>query len=88
MSRPTSHTSLFSVTFLSLDRTCLSQTVGGRWPAHMSLHINILELLTVGKMIKHFVPLLQNQHVLIYTDNKVAAGYINHQGGMHSVQML
>ncbi len=63
---------------------CLTQVVGGQWPAHMSLHINTLELL---KVIQHFAP-LQNQHVLIRTDNKATAAYINRQGGVHSAYTL
>ena len=67
---------------------CLSQVVGRQQPAHMSLHINMLELLTVWKVIQHFVPLLQNQHVLICTDNKAKAAYINQQGGVRSARLL
>ena len=54
----------------------------------MSLHINVLELLTVWKVTEHFAPLLQNQHVLIRTDNKATAAYINRQGGVRSAQLL
>ena len=54
----------------------------------MSLHINVLELLTVWKVIQHFAPLLQNQHVLIRTDNKATAAHINQQGGVRSAQLL
>ena len=61
----------------------MSQAVGGQWPAHMSLHINVLELLSVQRVIQ-----LRNQHVLIRTDNKAAAAYINRQGGVRSVQLL
>ena len=66
----------------------MSQAVGGQWPAHMSLHINVLELLSVRRVIQYFAPLLRNQHVLIRTDNKAAAAYINRQGGVRSAQLL
>jgi len=67
----------------------MSQAGGGQWPAHMSLHINVLELLSVWRVIQHFfVLLLYNQHVLIRTDNKAAAAYINRQGGVRSAQLL
>ena len=39
-------------------------------------------------MIQHFAPLLQNQHVLIHTDNKATAAHINQQGGVRSAQLL
>ncbi|KAI3360259.1 hypothetical protein L3Q82_014572 [Scortum barcoo] len=60
LGRVTSHISVFTDASLSgWGGTCLTETVGGQWPAHMSLHINALELLTVWKVIQHFAPLLQ-----------------------------
>lgn len=49
-----------------------------------------MELLTAldGKVVQHFALRLQNQHVLICTDNKAKAAFINHQGGVHSAQFL
>lgn len=89
LGRAASHISVFTDASLSgWGGTCLTQVVGGQWPAHMSLHINALELLTVWKVIQHFAPLLQNQHVLIRTDNKATAAYINRQGGVRSAQLL
>ncbi|KAI3374153.1 hypothetical protein L3Q82_006016 [Scortum barcoo] len=89
LGRVTSHISVFTDASLSgWGGTCLTETVGGQWPAHMSLHINALELLTVWKVIQHFAPLLQNQHVLIGTDNRAVAAYITRQGGVCSAQLL
>ncbi|KAK5932172.1 hypothetical protein CgunFtcFv8_003898 [Champsocephalus gunnari] len=89
LGRVTSHTSVFTDASLSgWGGTCMSQAVGGQWPPHMSLHINALELLAVWRVIQHFAPLLWNHHVMIRTDNKTAAAYINRQGGVRSAQLL
>ncbi|KAK5905122.1 hypothetical protein CesoFtcFv8_006620 [Champsocephalus esox] len=89
LGRVTSHTSVFTDASLSgWGGTCMSQAVGGQWPPHMSLHINVLELLAVWRVIQHFAPLLWNHHVMIRTDNKTAAAYINRQGGVRSAQLL
>ncbi len=40
------------------------------------------------KVVQHFALLLQNQHMLIHTDNKAAAAYKNRQGGVCSAQLL
>ena len=89
LGRVTSHIPVFTdASLLGWGGTCLSQVVSGRWPAHMSLHINALELLTVWKVVQHFAPVLKNQHVLIRTDNKATAAYINRQGGVRSAQLL
>ncbi|XP_033996615.1 LOW QUALITY PROTEIN: uncharacterized protein LOC117490940 [Trematomus bernacchii] len=89
LGRVTSHISVFTDASLSgWGGTCMSQAVGGQWPAHMSLHINVLELLSVRRVIQYFAPLLRNQHVLIRTDNKAGAAYINRQGGVRSAQLL
>lgn len=71
---------------LRMGETCMSQ-VGVWWPPHTSLHINILELLTVWKVVQHFAHLNQDAHVLIHMD-KVAAAYINHGEGVRSTQLL
>ncbi|XP_033980402.1 uncharacterized protein LOC117477766 [Trematomus bernacchii] len=89
LGRVTSHTAVFTDASLAgWGGTCMSQAVGGQWPAHMSLHINVLELISVWRVIQHFAPLLFNQHVLIRTDNRAAAAYINRQGGVRSAQLL
>ncbi|MEQ2289102.1 hypothetical protein AMECASPLE_029621 [Ameca splendens] len=59
LSTPASHVSVFTGASLSgWGGTCQSQTVGAQWPNHMSLHINMLELLTVWKVTQHFTSLL------------------------------
>ena len=40
------------------------------------------------KVLKHFAPLLRHKHVLVRTDNKTAAAYINRQGGVRSARLL
>ena len=62
--------------------------VGGVWPPPVTMQINALELFTVLKVIQHFAPMLTNQHVMICTDNKATAAYINRQGGVRSAQLL
>ena len=47
-----------------------------------------MELLTVLKVIQHFAQMLTNQHVMIRTNNKATAAYINPQGGVRSAQLL
>jgi ribonuclease HI len=56
----------------------------GRWLIHeQSLHINALELSAIMLAIKTFKD-IQNQTVLIRTDNMTSVAYINHQGGTTS----
>ena len=47
----------------------------------MSLHINVLEFVTVWKVLQHFASL----QILIRTDNKATVAYINRQGGVQPV---
>src|SRR4029434_7906981 len=47
-------------------------------------HINVLELRTVVLALRHFLPRLSGQHVLVRTDNTSAMAYINRQGGVRS----
>ncbi|XP_062409095.1 uncharacterized protein LOC134100063 [Sardina pilchardus] len=62
--------------------------VGGSWSALQSqLHINVLELLAVFLSLKHFLPILSRQHVLIRTDNTAVVSYINRQGGLRSLRL-
>ena len=51
-------------------------------------HINVLELRTVVLALRHFLPRLSGQHVLVRTDNTAALAYINRQGGVHSQSLL
>ena len=53
----------------------------GRWG---SQHINLLELRAVCLALKHFLPRLKGQHVIVRTDSTVTAAYINRQGGLGS----
>ncbi len=46
---------------------------------HLSWYINTLEMLAVFQALKHFLPDLRGQHVLVHTDTSVVS-YINHQG--------
>ncbi|XP_024141773.2 uncharacterized protein LOC112154824 [Oryzias melastigma] len=60
-------------------------TVNGSWSSHMqSVHINCLELLAVSLALKHFLPRLRGEHVLVRTDNTTVVAYINKQGGLRS----
>ncbi len=47
-------------------------------------HINRLELEAVFLALKEFWTQLEQQHVLILTDNTSVVSYINHQGGVRS----
>ena len=46
--------------------------------------MNLLELEAVFLAVKHFLPFLKNQNVLIRTDNTTVMHYINKQGGTRS----
>ncbi|XP_013873263.1 uncharacterized protein LOC106524129 [Austrofundulus limnaeus] len=71
LSRATHHVPVFTDASLSgWEGDMLSQTEGGRWSAHPVPHINVLELLTVWKVLVHFIHLVRDQHVLVHTDNK------------------
>lgn len=62
--------------------------VNGVWSHTLhSAHINYLELLTVWKALKHFLPRLQGHHVLVRCDNTTAVAHINRQGGMRSSKL-
>ncbi|KAL0194774.1 hypothetical protein M9458_008346, partial [Cirrhinus mrigala] len=62
--------------------------VNGVWTSTLrSAHINYLELLTVWKALKHFLPRLQGHHVLVRCDNTTAVAHINRQGGMRSSKL-
>ncbi len=61
------------------------RSVRGRWSqALQRLHINFLELSAVFLSLKHFLPFLSGQHVLVRTDNTTTVAYINRQGGLRS----
>ncbi len=57
----------------------------GLWSEPQSRwHINRLDLEAVFLTLKDFRPQLEQQHVLIRTDNKSVVSYIHHQGGVRS----
>lgn len=59
--------------------------VNGTWSSQMQLlHINCLELQAVSLALRHFLPFLRGQHVLVRTDNTTVVAYINRQGGLRS----
>lgn len=64
------------------------RTVSGKWSSQMQLrHINYLELQAVSLALKHFLPLIRGQHVLVRTDNTTVVAYVNKQGGLRSHQL-
>ncbi|KAF0027027.1 hypothetical protein F2P81_019768 [Scophthalmus maximus] len=89
LGRVTSHVSVFTdASLFGWGGMCQAQVIGGTWPEPPTHHINFLELSTVLKVLHHFAPLLRDQHVLVRTDNKTAAAYINRQGGVRSARLL
>ncbi len=64
---------------------CEGMPASGLWLESQSQwHINRLELEAVFLAQKDFQPQLEQQHVLIRTDNTSVVSYINHQGGIRS----
>ena len=47
-------------------------------------HIIYLELQAVKLVLKHFLPFLRGQHVLVRIDNTMVMAYINRQWELHS----
>ena len=39
-------------------------------------------------VLQHFKPLIQGKHVLVRSDNRTTAAYINRQGGVRSIALL
>ncbi len=63
---------------------CEGMPASGLWSEPQSrCHINRLELEAVFLALNDFRPQLEQQHVLIHTDN-TSVSYINRQGGVHS----
>ena len=59
--------------------------VQGSWtPVELREHINVLELLSVRKVMRHYLPFIRGQEVLIQSDNTTVVAYINKQGGTQS----
>ena len=59
--------------------------LSGSWtPEEASLHINCLELLAVSKALHSWLAHVQNNRILVATDNTTVVAHINKQGGTHS----
>ncbi len=55
--------------------------VRGLWePPWPSQHINVLELRSIHLALGYSLPNLADRHILVRTDNVVAAPYVNRQG--------
>ena len=55
---------------------CEGRGVNGLWSVtEAASHINVLELRTVVLALRHFLPRLSGQHVLMRTDNTAALAY-------------
>lgn len=64
---------------------CDGEPAFGTWMDAQALwHINCLELEAVSLALQSFLPLVEDRHVLVRTDNMTVVSYINHQGGIHS----
>lgn len=64
------------------------RSVRGAWNSQMKLcHINYLELQAVWMALRHFLPFISGQNVLIRTDNTTVVAYVNKQGGLRSHQL-
>ncbi|XP_063954936.1 uncharacterized protein LOC135153934 [Lytechinus pictus] len=64
---------------------CAGEMALGVWSSQRTLpHINVLEMRAVINSLKHFRHRLVDRTVLIRTDNKSVAAYINRQGGTRS----
>ncbi|KAL2095574.1 hypothetical protein ACEWY4_007722 [Coilia grayii] len=62
--------------------------VNGQWDSSLqTVHINVLELMAVFLALRHFLPHVENSHVLVRTDNTTVVAYINKQGGLRSPQL-
>ncbi|CAL9686954.1 unnamed protein product [Knipowitschia caucasica] len=68
--------------------TLEGRIVNGKWSSQMQMcHINFLELQAVWLALRHFLPLIRGQHVLVATDNTTVVAYVNKQGGLRSHQL-
>src|SRR4029434_208590 len=64
---------------------CEGRGVNGLWSVtEAASHINVLELRTVVLALRHFLPRLSGQHVLVRADHTSALAYIHCQGGVRS----
>ncbi|XP_041484656.1 uncharacterized protein LOC121431212 [Lytechinus variegatus] len=64
---------------------CEGEMVSGDWAYPGALpHINVLEMQAVSNALRHFQHKLIGRTVLVRTDNRSVAAYINRQGGTRS----
>lgn len=65
-----------------------SQVTQGVWSqTEQSSHINLLEMEAVLRTLKHFLPLLKNQSVMIRCDNITVVQFLNNFGGTKSAPL-
>ena len=63
------------------------KSCGGQWSKEESeFHINVLELRAIDFGLKSFLGQVQNEHIRVKTDNTTAVAYINHKGGIRSIE--
>ena len=56
--------------------------VSGQWPERLKVnHINWLEMRAIALVLRHFLPVIRNSHVMLHTVNTTVAAYIHRQGG-------
>lgn len=69
--------------------TCRGQVAQGQWsPALSGAHINVLELMAVRLALSHFLPVLQDRHVMVRSDSTMVVHHINHSGGTRSPRLV
>ena len=69
--------------------TLNGQEVSGKWnETEKQWHINVLELLGIWKVLKHFQNQIQGSSILVASDNTTAVAYINKQGGTRSMSLM
>ena len=62
--------------------------ISGIWSSSDSQeHINFLELKAIYLAIQHFLPIIRNKNVHIFSDNSTCVFYLNKMGGTHSKQL-
>lgn len=62
-------------------------STGGLWgPDESELHINVLELKAIEYGLKSFFSKTEQKHIRIRCDNITAISYVNHKGGVKSIQ--
>lgn len=54
--------------------------VGGAWESPPA-HINLMEMMTVQRMLSHFLSELLGEHVFVRSDKSTVVAYLNRQGG-------